>query len=130
MDSLWRTVRVGFRSLRRTPGFALTAALTLAIGIGLSTAVFTVAEALLLRPLPVAAQERVVVLQGAMRGFGNLPLALAQVRELAGGSAALDTAAAFASFGTAPVSVRDGDRVSQLRRALVTGDLFAVLGAR
>src|SRR6266704_2874716 len=55
-------MRVALRSLRRTPGFALTAILTLALGIGLATAVFTVADALLLRRLPVQDQDRVVVL--------------------------------------------------------------------
>lgn len=43
---------MGARSLRRNPGFAVTAILTLALGIGLSTAVFTVADALLLRRVP------------------------------------------------------------------------------
>src|SRR6266508_4933463 len=57
-------MRVTLRSLRRTPGFALTAILTLALGIGLATAVFTVADALLLRRLPVRDQDRVVVLWG------------------------------------------------------------------
>src|SRR5687767_1534564 len=60
-------IRTGFRSLRRTPGFALTAILTLALGIGLSTAVFTVADALLIRPLPVREQDRIVALWGAKR---------------------------------------------------------------
>ena len=55
-------MRVALRSLRRTPGFALIAILTLALGIGLATAVFTVADALLLRRLPVQDQDRVVVL--------------------------------------------------------------------
>src|SRR3989440_12738630 len=52
------------RSLSRTPGFSLTAILTLALGIGLATAVFTVADALLLRQLPVRDQDRLVVLWG------------------------------------------------------------------
>ena len=130
MRHLLQHARVGLRSLRRTPGFTLAAALTLALGIGLSTAVFTVAEALLLRRLPVPAQDRVVVLHGEMRGFDNLPLTLEHAREVAAGAASLDTAASFASFGAVPVPVRDGDRIARLRRALVTGDFFAVLGAR
>ena len=50
------------RSLVRTPGFTVTAILTLALGIGLSTAVFTVADALLLRKLPMREQDRLVAL--------------------------------------------------------------------
>ena len=49
MDTLFQNIRVGIRSLRRTPGVSLLAVLTLALGIGLSTAVFTVADALLLQ---------------------------------------------------------------------------------
>ena len=67
MDQLLRMIRVGGRSLRRTPGFSVTAVLTLAIGIGLSTAVFTVAEALLIRRLPVVDQNRIVLLWGETR---------------------------------------------------------------
>jgi hypothetical protein len=64
MDTLLQNIRVGVRSLRRTPGFALVAILTLALGIGLSTAVFTVADALLLRRLPVHDQDGLFVLRG------------------------------------------------------------------
>ena len=76
MDSLIHDARLGVRSLLRTPGFALTACLTLAVGIGLSTAVFTVADALLLRQLPVLDQDRIVVLSGHTRDrqIENWPL--------------------------------------------------------
>jgi hypothetical protein len=57
-----RTLRIACRSLGRAPGFAVTAVLTLALGIGLSVAVFTVAEALLLRKLRFRDQDRLVVL--------------------------------------------------------------------
>jgi len=64
MGGLLTDVRMGIRSLRSTPGFALTAILTLALGIGLATAVFTVADALPLHRLPMQDQDRVVVLWG------------------------------------------------------------------
>lgn len=62
MTDLPRAPAVAQRSLRHTPVSTTTAVLTLALGIGLSTAVFTVADALLLRPLPVRDQDRLVVL--------------------------------------------------------------------
>jgi hypothetical protein len=76
---------VGIRNLSRTRGFVLTAVLTLAIGIGLSTAVFTVADALLLRQLPVQDQDRIVVLSGATRdgAFDNYPLGSDDAHEFA-----------------------------------------------
>src|ERR1051326_877605 len=58
------SMRVVLRSLRRTPGFTATAVLTLALGIGLSVAVFTVAEALLLRRLPFRDEGALGVLWG------------------------------------------------------------------
>ena len=125
-------LRIGVRSLGRTPGFAAIAILTLALGIGLSTAVFTVAHALLLRPLPVRDQERVVVLWGKKRdgSFDNHPVGLEDARELTRRTRTLERVAFFTYELAAPVTVRDGDRVSRLSVALVSGDFFGVLGAR
>jgi putative ABC transport system permease protein len=118
--------------MRRSPGFAATAILTLALGIGLATAVFSVAEALLLRRLPVRDQERIVVLWGEKRdgSFANYPLDLAQARELTRRTRALDRMALFGYEGATPQVIRETDGVSRLRRALVSGEYFAVLGAR
>jgi putative ABC transport system permease protein len=131
MDRLPHNIRVGIRSLSRTPGFSVTAILSLALGIGLSTAVFTVADALL-RRLPVHDQDRLVVLSGELRdrGFGNYPLGLADAREFARRSRSLAPVAFFAYEGAAPVLIRDGDRISWLGRVRVSGEFFDVLGAR
>ncbi len=76
MAQLRQDLHLGLRSLRRNPGFTVTTILTLALGIGLSTAVFTVADALLLRPLPMQEQDRLVMLSGERRDgtFANFPL--------------------------------------------------------
>jgi predicted permease len=131
MDNPLHVVRIGVRSLRRAPGFAATAIVTLALGIGLATAVFTVAEALLLRRLPVHDQDRVVTLWGELRdrGFDRFPLGLDDAREFARRLRALERVAFFGYEGSAPVLVRDGDELSRLRRALVSGMFFDVLGA-
>src|SRR5205085_4316113 len=52
METIWQDVRYGFRGLRRNPGFSATAIFSLVLGIGASVAIFTVADNLLLRPLP------------------------------------------------------------------------------
>src|SRR6188474_3458757 len=62
VESLWQDVRHAFRGLRRAPGFAAVAILTLALGIGVNTAIFSVVNSLLLRALPVDAPEQLAVL--------------------------------------------------------------------
>lgn len=132
MDPLLRNVRLAFRTLCRAPGFALTAIVTLALGIGLSTAVFTVADAMLLRRLPVAAQDDLVVLWGRTpdQRFDNFPMSIRDAREFASGTRALERTALVAYEGARPAAIRDGDRITRLRRALVSGSYFEVLGAR
>src|SRR3989475_10304982 len=85
-----------FRTLRTSPGFALTAILTLALGIGLATAVFTVADALLLRRLPVRDQDGLVVLwsQAPDRGF-DYPFTLDEARQFARRTRSLTQVAFF-----------------------------------
>ena len=65
IEDLWRDVRSGVRLLRRSPGLALVAILTLALGIGANTAIFSVINGLMLRPLPVRAPERLVTISSA-----------------------------------------------------------------
>jgi putative ABC transport system permease protein len=59
-DSLWQDVRYGVRTLGRSPGFTFVAAITLALGIGASTAIFTVANTVMLRPLPFHDPQQLV----------------------------------------------------------------------
>ena len=108
----------------------MTVVLTLALGIGLATAVFTVAEALLLRPLPVVDQDRVVVVWGATSDgrFDNFPLLLEDAREFASQSRSLERVEFFAWWGARPVPISEDGRVFRLRRSLVSGGYFDLLG--
>lgn len=62
IENLWRAVRYGARQLRLSPAFTATAVLSLALGIGVNTAVFTLLDQLVLRLLPVAEPERLVMI--------------------------------------------------------------------
>ena len=70
MPPLAREIRYAWRAFLRTPGFTLAAVLSLAIGVGANTAIFSVASALLLRPLPYTDADRLVILWNRSPGLG------------------------------------------------------------
>ena len=74
LDNLWRDLRFAFRALRKRPGFTLIVVLSLALGIGANTAIFSVVDAILLRPLPVHDPGGIVDIDTAtsrLTRFGN-----------------------------------------------------------
>jgi putative ABC transport system permease protein len=75
MRYFWQDLRYGFRNLARNPGFCAVAVLALALGIGPNTAIFTMVNAVLLRPLPIPEPNRVVMIWGTLlkSGFDQLP---------------------------------------------------------
>lgn len=122
-------IRAILGSLLRRPGFAVTSILILAIGIGLSTAVFTVARAVLLRRLPVKQEERIVLLWGdlASRGFNHYPLALSEAESFLRTTSSFQNGAWLGYEGSQPVFMQDGQEVTRYRRAVVSGTYFDVL---
>src|SRR5712671_3810153 len=126
MDFL-QDLRFAVRSLAQRPGFTVVACLALALGIGANSAIFTVVNAALLRPLPYAAAERVVVVQATTRpspstqamSGGDFVDLRAQARSFSG-------MAAFRNMGFNSM----GDAAEHLDGAIVSDDFFEVLGAR
>jgi len=84
MDSLLKDIRYAFRTLFRNPAFAAIAALTIALGIGANTAIFSVVRAVLLRPLPYPDSERLVLVWSEMtsRNVPKFPFSPPVLREL------------------------------------------------
>ncbi len=71
MNKLWLDIRSAVRQLRKSPGFTLTAVLTLAFGIGATTAIFSIVEGVLLRPLPFPQQDRLLCFGDIPEGVGD-----------------------------------------------------------
>jgi putative ABC transport system permease protein len=125
-------IRSSISSLFRASGFTVTAVLTLALGIGLSTAVFTVADALLLRRLPVRDQDQLVSLVAEKRDktTATWPLPIADADAFVHDARTIQEAAYVDFYSPFPTSVLNGDHVFRLRRALVSGQFFDVLGTQ
>lgn len=123
MDSLLRDLRYAARGLVREPGFTLLAVLALALGIGATTAIFTVVDSVLLRPLPYKDPERLVVtLLGPTASGPVSPADYIDYKKDAQSFVALSAAQAGG------VTLSDGDRPERLRSIQVAADLFDLLG--
>src|SRR5687768_11206064 len=129
MDTLLQDLRYSVRSLLRQPSFAITAVLTLALGIGATTAIFSVVNAVVLRPLPYAEPERIVAIQNVwMRTGQRGPTVSGPDFDDWKRQSQSFSAMAFYVGGEVSVSVNGvADYVSVFR---VTPGFFDVLGAK
>ena len=130
MESLRHDLRFALRSIRRTPGFAAIACLTLAIGIGAVTATFSVARGLLLRPLPLPAEDRVIVMWAKQRDFAHVPLKWTDVDRYGKESRAFQRVAGLDYNGTWTWALSDRGEAVPAKGTFVTGGLFRTLGIR
>jgi len=123
-------VHYAVRSLRREPGFALTATLTLALGIGAATAMFSVVNGVLLRSLPVVDEDRVMVMwaEAPARDFPHVPFLQPMLEEYADANRAYELLAGIDYNGAWPRVMRDGDEPVTITGTWVTGDFFRVMG--
>jgi putative ABC transport system permease protein len=130
--STFRTdLRCGFRLLRQSPGFALIIIGTLALGIGATTAMFSVVDGVLLKPLPVRDQDRLLVVWTSRpeRGFQHWPFSYASYEGMRERLRTVSGAAAHAYAGAIPAVLRlDDGTAMPVHTATVTGEWFSVLG--
>ena len=129
-ETAWQDVRYGFRLLRRSPIFTLTAALSLAIGIGANTTIFSAASAMLLRPLPgIVEADRLVDIGRTQNGrdfdnssYPNYRDIRARVTTLSGVYAV--------RLESQPMGLGGVDGAERIYGSVVSGNYFEVLGTR
>jgi macrolide transport system ATP-binding/permease protein len=133
LEELWQDVRYARRMLARAPGFTAVAVLSLAVGIGANCAIFSFADALLLRPLPVARPGEVLTVGSTIAiealGASGLASSYRDYVDMRDRSRSFNGLVAF-SYVTAGFASKLGD-VAQLRMGmLASGNLFQVMGLR
>jgi putative ABC transport system permease protein len=130
LENLLRDVRFACRSLIRARAFSTVAVLTLAVGIAGATVMFALVQAVLLRPLPVRDQQRLVVVWKELRssGFAHYPFGDAEIEEVAHASSLLEDVAGMNYSGAWRWTATENGESAYLSGAPVTGRFFDVLG--
>src|ERR1700704_731427 len=126
MNNLIRDIRYGVRSLLARPGFTALAVFTLALGIGACTAIFSVVDGVLLRPLPYPHAEQIVQLREVNSNGARIAFAEPNYLDVRARSRTLEAVAEYSG------ELTTGPGASEPVRALafaVSGDFFRVLGA-
>jgi predicted permease len=126
MRSLRQDAIYGLRAFSRTPGFAFTVVLVLAVGIGATIAVFTVFDALVFRPLPLPHPEQLVQLSGIYRNNSSIPLSYPAYAELERQRRVFSGICAWS--GGADYNIEANGSVSVSPVHSVTGNYYSLLG--
>jgi putative ABC transport system permease protein len=122
-------VRYGFRSLRRSPGFTIIVVLTLALGIGLNSAIFSVIHAVLLRPLPFpnASQLADIGVRSTLFDFEHLGVSLPDIADIHASSTSFSDLSAYRGSSK---EISGGGKPEQIEGADVSEDFFPDLGVK
>src|SRR5215475_9589336 len=129
IEDLIQDLRYGLRTLRKSPGFTAVAALSLALGIGANTAIFSLVNTVLLRPLPVENPERIVSLNYASeKGDSGDPIfSYLNYRDLRDRNNVLD---GLIAYRMAPISLSHDGTNERAWGYVATGNYFDVLGVK
>src|SRR5215216_2435078 len=127
MRTLWQDVRYGARAMRANPGFTLVAVVALALGVGANTAIFSVVNAVLLRPLQYPNAERVVAIQELNREGRRVQSTPANFLDWREQTTAFEHMAAIFSR---TANLASGDGAERVDLAMTSADFFEVFGVR
>ena len=126
MGGVTKDVRFALRGLRRRPGFAAVAVLTIALGIGAASAVFAVVDAVVFRPLPYPEPDALVAMWTSFDGQGDFGMSLAEHYDYAEETLALTALGSFTRETSTLTGLGEARRIDV---AWTWGDLFEVIGA-
>ena len=129
LESVAADLRYALRALRHSPAFTSVVVVTLALGIGANTAIFSVVRGVLLKPLPHTDGDRLIYLRHSMDGPGgaNLTFSVPEVRDFRSGVPSLAGIAEYSSWTAIHQRQEGAERISV---GLVTGNYFEVMGLR
>ena len=126
-ERFWQDLRFGARTLKRSPGFAVIALLTLSLGIGANAAIFSVVNAVLLRPLPWAEPDRAAMIWSRWVAFDKTWVSTGEVVQYRKRARTLSSVAAWSDGQVNLTGDGDPERVAA---ADVTSNIFSTLGVR
>jgi MacB-like periplasmic core domain len=127
METLIKDFRYGARTLAKKPGFTLVAMFTLALGIGANTAIFSVINAVLLRPLPFPAADRLIVMAEKDRNSNRMGAAYPNYQDWKARSESFE---AMAGFRSQTFNLTGVDKTARLQARTVNWNFFQVLGVQ
>jgi putative ABC transport system permease protein len=127
MDILWQDLRYALRSLLKKPGFTLVVILTLALGIGVNTAIFSIVNAVLLRPLPYEDAERLTLFRATEADKESSYFSYPDITDLRERQQSFEQIAAIRSGGWTLTGVGDAERLPGAR---VSAEFFSMLGVK
>ncbi len=125
MEHLWRDVQYGARTLSKAPGFTVVAVLTLAVGIGANTAIFSVIDAVLLRPLPYEESDRLVFLTEWSEQVPEMSFSVANFKDVRDQNTVFESLVAH--NGANFILTGEGGEAERVAGRQVTSGLFATL---
>jgi putative ABC transport system permease protein len=125
VETTWQDLRFGARALRRNPGFAAIAVITLALGIGANAAIFSVVNAVLLRPLPWSEPDRAVMIWSRWISFDKTWVATGEVVDYRKRSRTLSE---IAAWGEGQVNLTGDGEPERVAAASVSSNIFSTLG--
>ena len=129
MTAFWNNIRFGFRTLSRDPGFTIVALLILALGIGANTAIFSIIDGVLLKPLPFREPERLFAVQESVPKFGQFaPTVPVSAHHFQHWRKEWRAADQIAIIGDITLNLTSGGEPERLNGSKVSASLFPLLG--